>query len=143
MSFISRPSALLRRLLRPSNSELAWFRHGQLSIALEILTGIKILEQLPIADERSRHEAISVLISLLVDLDLYDEAVKVYEELNEARRPSFQPEPSPQASADAAYAAAPDPVSAPLDPEHWRLLGDSRSGTLWERRDPDGPPTSD
>src|SRR5262245_54266654 len=110
VSYISHPSRLFRRLLRPSVSEFEWYRYGQLSIGLEIVTQIKSLESLPVVSELGRQEAVSALTSLLMDMDLYDDSVNLYERLSETRRLSFEAvvsgEPKDQVHEDHAHGEA-------------------------------------
>jgi hypothetical protein len=77
-----------------------WYKYGRLSMALEILTVMRLL------DEHSgivahAQETISVLQTLLVDQDLFDDASMWYEKLSEWRRPKFYVVGDPDADASA------------------------------------------
>lgn len=66
-----------------------WYDYGQLAMALEIVTLIKNLEQLPVVTDIGRQETISALQTLLRSMDLDEVAWEMYDRLCEWRRPKF------------------------------------------------------
>lgn len=135
MSYMQNPTETLVEYL----TRMGWlqvrdrqFRLGRLSLALEVITVIKTLE-----DERvptmalSKEETISVLQTLLQDCGLAEEAMEWYDRLSEWRRPKFVAEngPSPSRTSDAlpppsdAHASLGEsPRRAPSLDEHTRAL---------------------
>lgn len=110
--FILNPSALV---LQELNSE-HWhelvregYRVGRLTMALEILTVIKILESTPAATMTSRQETVVTLETLLRDTGQLRDAEEAYRKLSEIRRLKFKPtvvpssEPPGSASAGEVY----------------------------------------
>lgn len=63
------------------------FEHGRLAMAMELLTEIKILEQLPLTDRTI--ELTAMLQAMLVDQGLIDSAELWYERLDAWRQPKF------------------------------------------------------
>lgn len=136
--FIARPADLLRRQMGPRGEQAAWFEAGMMAMALEILTVIKTVESLPIVDEGARQETVSVLHTLLMDLDVMEKADELYARLNEARKPKFVAEP---------YVQQPDaddvePPRSSLDPSRASLLA-SQLRAEQELLDTDALPGSD
>lgn len=89
MDYILNPSRDLKRLMKMSTE----YDYGMLGMALEILTVIKTIEDLPVIDQGARIETVSVLYTLLSDLDMLEAATETYEKLSEARRVRFVAEP--------------------------------------------------
>jgi hypothetical protein len=86
--FMSHPTAVLRQYLKryPPREDLL-FGMGRLSMALEIMTQIKVLESLPYT--QLTVQLASAFRTLLVDTDMADEAEKWYERLDAWRTPKF------------------------------------------------------
>lgn len=91
MTFISRPSDTLWAYLREERApgSRRWYEYGQLAMALEVVTLIKVVESLPVVGEVGRQETVSALQTLLVDTGLSDYAWQVYDELGKWRRVKF------------------------------------------------------
>lgn len=92
MTFIARPSSLFKRYVRSTGSlDLGSYQMGMMAMALEIITQIKMLEEIKVMDDFSRAEAVSALQTLLTDCGLSDPAYEMYERLNEWRALKFEP----------------------------------------------------
>lgn len=87
--YILNPSRELKRALKMSTE----YDYGMLGMALEILTVIKTIEELPVIDQGARSETVSVLYTLLSDLELLEVAEDAYARLAEVRRVRFVAEP--------------------------------------------------
>lgn len=95
MDYMSRPTEVLKTYLKEydliggTRKNSGWIL-GRLSMALEILTVIKTLEdELVPMLTINRSETISVLRTLLRDLDFEETAEEWYERLCEWRKPTF------------------------------------------------------
>jgi hypothetical protein len=92
------------------------FQLGRMSMALEIITQIKALEELrAIASDLGRAEAVSALDTLLLDCGMRDVAYEMYEKLNGWRRPAFSPEPERGGISDAGAVVWPQYVHRKIE----------------------------
>ena len=88
--FMSHPTTVLRQWLMqetPLGVVERDFNLGRLAMALEVLTQIKILHDLPLTELSAHVEG--ALQALLIDQGLMDDAEKVYEKLDAWRAPKF------------------------------------------------------
>lgn len=110
MNYMANPSQVLFEYLErlpgkdPAGGWKKWWEYGQLAMALEMVTLIKNLEELPVATDIGRQETISALHTLLQGMGLDVLAWETYDQLCEWRRPKFvaddgvRPEPEPSES---------------------------------------------
>lgn len=91
MSFIHEPTAVLVKNLGQSLRDETSFWYGRLAMALEVVTLIKTLEDVPgtSATETGRQETIAVLQGFLKSQGFDELAYKHYDVLNEWRRLKF------------------------------------------------------
>jgi hypothetical protein len=119
VSFIARPTEVFRAYLKSTGriDELG-FQLGRMSMALEIITQIKALEELrAIASDLGRAEAVSALDTLLQDCRLRDIGYEWYDKLCEWRRVSLLPLPV------VLHEHVPAGIAAVVDADGPRLLG--------------------
>jgi hypothetical protein len=91
--FIADPTGVFKAYIRSSGRvDDLQFNLGRMSMALEIITQIKALEELKaVVSDLGRAEAITALDTLLQDCGLREVAYEMYEKLNEWRHPKFLP----------------------------------------------------
>lgn len=87
--FMMEPSKVLKSYLEMGKKDQVWFDVGVLGMALEIITRIKFLEDLPVTTEVGRQEAITVLQTLLTEMGISEIAYEWYERLVTWRRVRF------------------------------------------------------
>ena len=98
-SFMRDPVGVLLQRLEPREWERAWFDHGVIALALELVTRIKLLEDVAVTTERERQAIISALQTILTDLELAPGIYELYDELSRWRQPRFVPDaPFPEPS---------------------------------------------
>jgi hypothetical protein len=106
VGIIARPTRTFELYVRDTGARpdgLSW-HFGRLSMALEIITQIKILEEVRVLSDSARAESISALHTLLTDCGLDDIGYVMYEKLLAWRKPKFvaeNPELSQPTSVDA------------------------------------------
>jgi len=111
--FIKNPTETVRALLKIDVANGA-FSAGRLAMALEVVTVIRTLEEIPsIMQPRESAVVISVLQTFLVDQG-FDWCYRTYDELSASRRPTFVPEPSLSSIADADGPYVLDPQRGPV-----------------------------
>lgn len=121
MAFIAHPTDTLKEYVRADGSrvdDFSWHL-GRMSMALEILTQIYVLEEFrPISTDIGRNEAISALWTLLIDCGLDQPAQEMYELLGRWRQLRFVSEQhAHEHEANAASDAWPADEPRGLDPE--------------------------
>jgi hypothetical protein len=94
--YIRNPTTVMQRLLRDALRDEASFWYGRLAMALEVITLIKTLEEVPGTSltEAGRQETVSTLVTFLRDQGFDDVAYKQYEVLNDWRKLKFEPSSS-------------------------------------------------
>jgi len=90
MVFIANPTEVLLSWMKATGVRPD-FRYGQLAMALEIITAIQVLEQVPTVEPLQRETAISAMLTLLTDQGMRDSAYEAYEMLGEWRAVKFRP----------------------------------------------------
>lgn len=92
MTFIARPSHVFKQYVRSTGSlDNTSYHMGMMALALEIVTQIKVLEELKyIASDLGREEAVSALQTLLKDCGIHDAAYEMYDRLAEWRKVKFR-----------------------------------------------------
>src|SRR5215831_16584561 len=115
--FMSHPSDVL--LMAWGNVVGSEYQLGRLAMALEVITSIRSIEDVPVLDERCKASVVAALETLIVDQELED-AYTLYAELCEWRRLKFLsvgelPDVSPHGTGviDARLLAAADESSSP------------------------------
>ena len=96
LDFIADPSELFIEYLNSTGTTPRQldYQLGQMSMALEIITQIKTLEELkPLTSDTGRAEAVGALVTLLTDCGMLEVAYEMYSKLNQWRRHSFVPAP--------------------------------------------------
>lgn len=93
MTFIARPSHVFKQYVRSTGRlDNTSYHMGMMALALEIITQIKVLEEMRyIASDLGREEAVSALQTLLKDCGIHDVAYEMYDRLAEWRKPKFSP----------------------------------------------------
>src|SRR5262245_35579115 len=121
--FIAEPTRVLQQYLREHQSQpMSLWDAGRLSMALEILTTVEVLEfATPVVG--ASPDPVNVLRTLLADVGMLDDAEEWYELLNVWRRVKFVP-----ASDDVRLHS----VSSEQSPSSQRTLPESQPG--WWRR---------
>jgi hypothetical protein len=138
VSFMSEPAKVLRSYLQGTPSEDRWYQYGMLAMSLELITRIKVLEELPVTTEVGRQEAITVLHTMLTELGISELAYDWYEKLDEARKPKFRPVPDvyERLEQQLLHAEPSDVPGGPLRPSiprsHASLLASESEGHLPE-----------
>lgn len=120
VNFMKDPSRVLKAYLdsspgRPVDS--LDYHVGRLSMALEIITQIKALEELPVMSDSARAQAVTALDTLLQDCGLRDVGYEWYDKLCEWRRVSLLPLPVVPSE------RVPAGIAAVVDADGPRLLG--------------------
>jgi hypothetical protein len=137
--FIARPTQLLCRLLRIHPNDRV-FMAGRMSVALEIVTVMRTLDEIPSVMLPNETAVVqSVLQTLLVDQDLIHASV-VYDELSATRRPVFVPVPSHEGSV--ASGGPPSSSSVDEEPASSQLPIPLIRALVEARQSPDVSPTS-
>lgn len=114
--FMTEPAKVFKAYLRGSRSEDRWYQYGMLAMALEIISRIKLLEDLPVTTEVGRQEAITCLQTMLTELGISDIAYEWYDILAEWRRPKFLPAHASAFDAQLERALPSDSLGGPLRP---------------------------
>lgn len=128
MSFMSEPAKVFKAYLRGTASEDMWYQYGMLAMSLEMITRIKVLEELPVTTEVGRQEAITVLHTMLTEMDISELAWEWYEKLDEWRKPKFRPQSVyEQLEQQLAHA---EPSDVPGGPLHLSRLPRSHASLL-------------
>jgi hypothetical protein len=91
--FIARPSTLLKEFVASQgwNLDYDW---GRMAMALEIVTQIKVLEEVKLMGDTARAQAVSALQTLLLDCGM-ESAYEVYDLIGNWRIKTFSAEPVP------------------------------------------------
>lgn len=92
MSFMAQPAQVFKSYLEATAFEDRWYQYGMLAMSLEIITRIKVLEELPVTTEVGRQEAITVLHTMLTEIGISELAHEWYDRLDEWRKPKFSEE---------------------------------------------------
>lgn len=102
--FMSHPSQVLMQYLASGErmGKMTAYQAGKLSVALELLTQIKILHSMPLTEDSASLEG--ALQGFLVDQGLMDDAERWYERLDAWRTPTFVREASAPAGVSSARA---------------------------------------
>lgn len=132
--FMSHPTAVLRQFLADQKIDGRSFDWGRLSLGLEVMTQIKILETLPLTDLTV--QLTSAFRTLLVDAGVADEVEKWYERLDAWRAPRFVSADRPT---DRAFGASSSAVAPEGSLRRVRRL----RASLLERRDREPDTTGD
>src|SRR5882672_8326782 len=116
--FMERPAKVLYDYVTSGNVTTSefWYQIGALGMALEIITRIKLLEDLPVTTEVGRQEAITCLQTMLTELGISDIAYEWYDILAEWRRPKFLPARASAFDAQLEHALPSDVPGGPLRP---------------------------
>lgn len=145
--FISRPTEVLKAFLQQEQGlkPRMEFTLGRLSMALEIITVIKTLEDeiVPMLSLQ-RAEIVSVLHTLLRDQNLAESAMGWYEALTLWRQPAFSDEPASEhegtADASRLLSRLADVASSQGGGlQHARALAEGTRALHDERQSPDPP----
>jgi hypothetical protein len=94
---IARPSEVWREYVRSTGriEGFSW-EMGRMAMALEIITQIKILEEIKVMGDTARAQAVTALQTLLQDCGMGETAWQIYEDLDKWRRVRFYAEPAPE-----------------------------------------------
>ena len=99
---IARPTETFKDYVRATGEldSVSW-ELGRMSMALEVITQIQILQDIAVMDDGPRAQAVTALTTLLQDCGIEEPAFKMYERLGQWRLKRFvaEPEPSPPAIA--------------------------------------------
>jgi hypothetical protein len=94
--FMSDPGQVFWLMLRATHGVTAerrrWFDYGRIAVALEMVSAMKVIESLPVEDERVREAVVSALQTLLTEIGLIDSVDDLYEQLAVWRMPRFVPD---------------------------------------------------
>jgi hypothetical protein len=98
VTYIADPIPILKQYLKSrrvvDKERELWFEYGCLAMALQVVTWIKTLEELPITTDVGRQETITALHTMLTELGIADEAYEWYDFLSQWRQLSFERAPA-------------------------------------------------